>query len=155
MDLHAALEAYDAAEEAGELSYQKNADNYSVTRSTLSRRHRGVCASREDGYSLRQKLTPQQEYELCSFITDLTEQGLAPKRQMVVNLSLKWPNNTLEMAGLPGSCTATPSSSSTNRPLSWPPHATKLTEPIITPNTSTYYALKSNNTLSCPSIHTI
>ena len=87
MDLHAALEAYDAAEEAGELSYQKIADKYSVSRSTLSRRHRGVCASRENGYSSRQKLTPQQKYELCSYIADLTEQDLAPKRQMVVNFA--------------------------------------------------------------------
>ena len=87
MDLKAALEACDAAEAAGELSYQKIADKYSLSRSTLSRRHRGVCASRKDGYSSRQKLTPQQEYELCSYIADLTERGLAPTRQMVVNFA--------------------------------------------------------------------
>ena len=89
MDLEAALEACDRADEAGDLSYTKIAEQSLVSRSTLSRRHCGVCASREDGNSTRQKLTPQQEYELIGYIGKLTEQGLQPTRQMVQNFASK------------------------------------------------------------------
>ena len=87
MDLEAALEACDAADAADELSYTKIAEQFSVSRSTLSRRHRGVCASREHGYFKQQKITPQQEDELCNYIIDLSSQGLSPTRQMVQNFA--------------------------------------------------------------------
>ncbi|KAF1922286.1 uncharacterized protein M421DRAFT_78892 [Didymella exigua CBS 183.55] len=80
MDLEAALEACDRADAAGELSYTKIADQSLVSRSTLSRQHQRVCALREEGNSTRQKLNPQQEYELVSYINKLTEQGLPPTR---------------------------------------------------------------------------
>jgi hypothetical protein len=87
MDLEAALEACDAADAAGELSYSKIADQSTVSRSTLSRRHRRVCASRQEGYSSQRKISPQQEYELCKYIEGLSNQGLPPTRQMVQNFA--------------------------------------------------------------------
>jgi hypothetical protein len=52
------------------------ADKYNVSRSALSRRHRGVSRSRADFTADKQSLAPDQELELIRYITKLTKQGL-------------------------------------------------------------------------------
>jgi hypothetical protein len=52
------------------------ADKYNVSRSALSRRHRGVSRSRADYTADKQLLAPDQELELIRYITKLTKQGL-------------------------------------------------------------------------------
>ena len=89
MSLEDALQEADAANEAGELCYQDIADNYGITRSTLSRQHRGVVASRDDADLANRKLSPQQERELCEYIEVLTERHLPPTRQMVQNFAIE------------------------------------------------------------------
>ena len=89
MSLEDALQETDAANEAGELCYQDIADNYGITRSTLSRQHRGVVASRDDADLANRKLSPQQERELCEYIEVLTERHLPPTRQMVQNFAIE------------------------------------------------------------------
>ena len=89
MSLEDALQEADAANEAGELCYQDIADNYGITRSTLSRQHRGVVASRDDADLANRKLSPQQERELCEYIEVLTKRHLPPTRQMVQNFAIE------------------------------------------------------------------
>ena len=87
MDLKEALEAADAADAASKLCYQEIADKSVVSRSTLSRQHQGICASREEAYLSRRKLSPPQEVELCKYIEGLSDQGLPPTRRMVQNFA--------------------------------------------------------------------
>ena len=62
-------------------------EKYGVDRSTLGRRWRRVTASRDEGYSKQQALSPQQELELVRYIKTLTERGLSPTREMIRNFS--------------------------------------------------------------------
>jgi hypothetical protein len=62
-------------------------EKYGVDRSTLGRRWRRVTASRDEGYSKQQALSPQQELELIQYIKKLTERGLPPTREMIRNFS--------------------------------------------------------------------
>jgi hypothetical protein len=82
-----ALAAIEAQELGEKLVYQEYADKYNVNRSTLSRRHRRVCQSREDYAASKQVLTPAQELELVEYIKALTEKGLPPTREMIQNFS--------------------------------------------------------------------
>ena len=83
MDLiQAALTAIESRELGEELVYQKYADMFGVNRSTLSRRHRGITRSREDGIEQQRNLSYKQEIELLQYIRTLTERGLPPTRQM-------------------------------------------------------------------------
>jgi hypothetical protein len=82
-----ALAAIEARELGEEIVYQHYADKYSVARSTLSRRHRRVCRSREDYAADKQLLAPAQEAELVEYINSLTKQGLPPTREMIQNFS--------------------------------------------------------------------
>jgi hypothetical protein len=80
-----ALAAIESRELGEQLVYQQYADKYNVNRSTLSRRHRRVCQSKEDSAANKQVLTPAQELELVEYIKTLTKQGLPPTREMIQN----------------------------------------------------------------------
>ena len=80
--IQAALTAIESRELGEELVYQKYADMFGVNRSTLSRRHRGITRSREDGIEQQRNLSYKQEIELLQYIRTLTERGLPPTRQM-------------------------------------------------------------------------
>jgi hypothetical protein len=82
-----ALAAIEAQELGEQIVYQKYADKYNVNRSTLSRRHRRVCKSREDSAADKQVLAPAQELELVEYIETLSRQGLPPTREMIQNFS--------------------------------------------------------------------
>jgi hypothetical protein len=82
-----ALAAIKAQELGEQIVYQKYADKYNVNRSTLSRRHRRVCQSREDYRANKQVLTPAQELELMEYINTLSQQGLPPTREMIQHFS--------------------------------------------------------------------
>jgi hypothetical protein len=66
-------------------SYRKVAKDFNIQRSTLRRRHQGLCAPRAGEAQNRQKLSPQQELQLVQYIEDLTEQELPPTRVMIQN----------------------------------------------------------------------
>jgi hypothetical protein len=82
-----ALAAIKSKELGDKIVYQQYADKFNVSRSALSRRHRGVSRSRADYTADKQSLAPHQELELVQYITKLTEQGLPPTREMIRNFS--------------------------------------------------------------------
>jgi hypothetical protein len=82
-----ALAVIKARELREEIVYQHYANKYSVARSTLSRRHRRVCRSREDYAADKQLLAPAQEAELVEYINSLTKQGLPPTQEIIQNFS--------------------------------------------------------------------
>jgi hypothetical protein len=88
MDLiDAAIAAIESRELGDKTSYQKVAAIYGVSRSTLSRRHRGAQHPKEIKDSNQQALNPQQEDELVQYIEGLTRQGLPPTREMIINFA--------------------------------------------------------------------
>ncbi|KAI1674800.1 DDE-1 multi-domain protein [Pyrenophora tritici-repentis] len=82
-----ALAEIESRELGDKIVYQQYADKYNVSRSALSRRHRGISRSRADYTADKQSLTPHQELELVRYITKLTKQGLPPTREMIRNFS--------------------------------------------------------------------
>ena len=68
-------------------TYTAIAKKYGVVRSTLTRRHKGETASSATQHANTQKLTPQQELELVSYIEQLTARRLPPIREMVQNFA--------------------------------------------------------------------
>ncbi|CAE7002980.1 HTH Tnp Tc5 domain containing protein [Pyrenophora teres f. teres] len=82
-----ALGAIKSRELGDKIVYQQYADKYNVSRSTLSRRHRGVSRSRADYTADKQSLALHQELELVRYITKLTKQGIPPTREMIRNFS--------------------------------------------------------------------
>jgi hypothetical protein len=63
--------------------YQAYADKYNVSRTTLSRRHRGVSQSREDYKATQRVLTTPQEQQLVRYIKTLTERRIPPTRALI------------------------------------------------------------------------
>jgi hypothetical protein len=82
-----AIAAIEARELGEQIVYQHYADKYNVNRSTLSRRHRRVCQSREDYIASQQILNAAQEAELIAYIKSLCEQNLPPTREMIRHFS--------------------------------------------------------------------
>ncbi|KAJ8113922.1 hypothetical protein OPT61_g4067 [Boeremia exigua] len=82
-----ALAAIEALGPGEKLVYQKIADQYSVDRSTLARRHRRVQNSQEAKHSNQQKLTLQQEAELVKYIEELTSRRIPPTREIIRNFA--------------------------------------------------------------------
>jgi hypothetical protein len=66
-----------------DFQYTTIARRHGVHRSTLSRRHRAVTASRAAVAAGQQKITPQQEAELVKYIEGLTARHLPPTREMI------------------------------------------------------------------------
>ena len=82
-----AIEDLKSRKEGEQFSLREIAKKYSVERSTLGRRWRGVTSSKEEGYAKQQALSPQQEMELVRYIKRLTKRGLPPTREMIRNFS--------------------------------------------------------------------
>jgi hypothetical protein len=82
-----AIAAIELRDLVDKLIYQEYADWFSVSRSTLSQRHRGCQAMREAKLFDQTKLTPQQEEELVLYIRDLTERGVPPTNTMMQNFA--------------------------------------------------------------------
>jgi transposase-like protein len=84
--IQAAIDEIESQEPGEKFTYTEIATKYGVDRSTLSRRHRGVTASRAATADNQQKLNPQQEQELVRYIKGLTERHIPPTREMIRNL---------------------------------------------------------------------
>lgn len=87
MSLEDALLEADALNAEDKLSYRALAEKYGVCRTTLSRQHRRVVASRAVADQQQLKLDPIHERELCDYIEELTQRGLPPTRQIVQNMA--------------------------------------------------------------------
>ena len=69
-------------------NYSQVARDFGIKRTTLMRRHKGICASRQEATSLYHKLlTDTQEEALISQINKLTVRGLPPTSQIIRNLA--------------------------------------------------------------------
>jgi hypothetical protein len=82
-----AIRAIELQELRDKIVYQEYADKYHVSRSALSRRHRGVSRSKQAYAASKQSLTPQQELELVRYIEKLTKRGLPPTREIIKNFA--------------------------------------------------------------------
>ena len=68
-------------------NYKATAEKYSVNRTTLTRRHKGLAVAREESVSLyKKKLTDVQEQELLKHINKLSDRGLPPTPSILENL---------------------------------------------------------------------
>jgi transposase-like protein len=85
--IEAAIAAIESREPGEQFSYREVAKRFSVNRTTLSRRHRGVAQSRATVAQQQQLLNPPIEAELLKYIERLTEKGLPPTREMVSNFA--------------------------------------------------------------------
>ena len=83
MTLEEALEERRTTNPGEAIPDQHLADKHGVWRSTLTRRAEGETASRKDKAIAQQKLTPQQEDELITYIEGLTVRHLPPTRTMI------------------------------------------------------------------------
>ena len=78
-----AIRAIDAHELGEPFSYAKYARHYGVSRTTLSRRHRGVQPARSEVTLDKRALSPPQESKLIDYIIKLHGRGLPPTRNMI------------------------------------------------------------------------
>jgi hypothetical protein len=83
-----AIAAIEALKPGEKLVYQTFADKYGVNRVTLARRHKRLQAPLEVKNLNQQKLTPQQEAELVTYIGELTARYIPPTREMIANFAL-------------------------------------------------------------------
>ena len=78
-------------------NYKRTAREYGVTRSVLSRRHRGLCRSIREAREYQCLLSTQQQTELINHINELSEAGIPPTPSMVrvfaFEISQQWPGN--------------------------------------------------------------
>jgi hypothetical protein len=78
-------------------NYKRTAKEYGVTRSVLSRRHRGLCRSIQEAREFQRLLSTQQETALVNHINKLSEAGIPPTPSMVrvfaFEISQQWPGN--------------------------------------------------------------
>jgi hypothetical protein len=76
-------EAIAAIESLGpgeQFTYQEYAEKYGCNSRTLARRHQGKQGTVAEKNTAQQRLTPQQEEELVTYIVGLTERRLPPTR---------------------------------------------------------------------------
>jgi hypothetical protein len=78
-------------------NYKRTAIEYGVNRTTLSRRHRGLCKSRGEAKEYQYLLSHQQQKVLVEHINSLSEAGIPPTPSMVrvfaFEISQTWPGN--------------------------------------------------------------
>lgn len=78
-------------------NYKRTAIEYGVNRTTLSRRHRGLCKSRGEAKEYQCLLSHQQQKVLVEHINSLSEAGIPPTPSMVrvfaFEISQTWPGN--------------------------------------------------------------
>jgi hypothetical protein len=76
-------------------NYKRTAEGYDFHRTTLSRRHRGVCGSIKEARELQSLLSSQQQIALVNHINKLSEAGIPPTPAMVrvfaFEICQKWP----------------------------------------------------------------
>jgi len=68
-------------------SYTEAAKKFSVDRSILSRRHRGLQGTRAEYEERCRNLNTTQEDKLIRYIDGLCKQGLPPTRQIIRNFA--------------------------------------------------------------------
>ena len=85
--MESALAAIESLRPEERFSYAQIAEKYGVSRTTLSRRHRGVQGSKKAQYANQQLLNPQQEDDLIKIIDKQSEKGLVASRQMIENFA--------------------------------------------------------------------
>jgi DNA-binding IclR family transcriptional regulator len=73
-----AVAAFESQGPEEQLSLRALSKKFSVERSTLERRVQGVIRLKLVKAAEQQRLSLQQEVELCLYIEDLTKQGLLP-----------------------------------------------------------------------------
>ena len=71
------------------INYAQVASKYRCSRTTLSRRHRGVQGTMANKIENTQLLNKSQEKELVRYIDGLCARGLPPSRQMIRNFASK------------------------------------------------------------------
>jgi hypothetical protein len=82
-----AIEDIESLDLCKTFSYREIAAKHNVDRTTLSRRHQGLQATREAKELNQAKLHPQQVQELIDYIKFLTARRLLPTRTMIVNFA--------------------------------------------------------------------
>lgn len=82
-----ALKYLDSLKPGEKIVYAQVAKLYGVDRSVLSRRHRGVCTSRDQQYENQRHLNNVQERELVQYIEALCKRGLPPTASMIRNFA--------------------------------------------------------------------
>jgi hypothetical protein len=85
--IEAAIAAIESRGPGEGFSYNKIAALHGVSRSTLSRRHQGSRGTKETKDFNQLALNPQQEHELVIYIERLTNKGLPPTREMIINFA--------------------------------------------------------------------
>ncbi|KAF2179919.1 hypothetical protein K469DRAFT_452292, partial [Zopfia rhizophila CBS 207.26] len=85
--LELALEELKSLEPGQKVNFTATAKKYGCDRSTLSKRFRGLQASREQQYENQRHLNDQQEKSLLQYIDDLCKRGLPPTHQMLRNFA--------------------------------------------------------------------
>jgi transcriptional regulator GlxA family with amidase domain len=73
-----AVAAFESQGPEEQLSLRALSEKFGVERSTLGRRVRGVTRPKPVKAAEQQRLSPQEEVELCLYIEDLIKQGLLP-----------------------------------------------------------------------------
>jgi hypothetical protein len=73
-----AIAAFESQGPEKQLSLRALSKKFSVKQSTLGRRVRGVTRPKSVKAAEQQRLSLQQEVELCLYIEDLKKQGLPP-----------------------------------------------------------------------------
>ena len=86
MPLEEALAELASLKDDEHIPYTVLAKKHGCCRSTLSRRHRGVCASNEVKAEHQLLLDPHIEAEVVEYIRGLTKRWLMPTRQMIANI---------------------------------------------------------------------
>jgi len=86
-DLEAALAALASLKTGEKINYTKTAKEYGVSRSTLSKRHRGVQGTYAEKHENQRLLSSTQEAELVKYIDNLCTRGLPPSREMIRNFA--------------------------------------------------------------------
>jgi hypothetical protein len=82
-----AIADLESQEQGEQLSYSQLAKKWGVNRVTLSRRCKGIQASRASEGINRRKISPQQEVGLVEYITGLSKRGLPPTKKMIQNFA--------------------------------------------------------------------
>jgi hypothetical protein len=93
--IETALTAIESLKPGEKISYAQIAKKYSVERTTLARRYKGVSTSRSLNAQNRQALHPQQEQGLPQYIERLNRQGLPPTRAMIRSFGSQIANREL------------------------------------------------------------
>ena len=77
-------------------NYKRTVEGYDFHRTTLSRRHRGLCGSIKEAREFRNLLSSQQQIALVNHMNKLSETGIPPTPAMVCvfafEICQKWPS---------------------------------------------------------------